>query len=55
MFTKTVELHLNNRLQEAIFMSEKLKTLLNEDPLAIYLLAECYYTDQNFVKVNYLF
>ena len=36
-------------------MSEKLKTMLNEDPLAIYLLAECYFTDLNFVKVNYLF
>ena len=55
IFTKTVELYLNNWLEEAVFMSEKLKTMLNEDPLAIYLLAECYFTDLNFVKVNYLF
>ena len=55
MFTKTVELNLNNRPKEAIFLAEKLKTLMNNDPLTVYLLAECYFADQNFVKVNYLF
>lgn len=55
IFTRIIELHLNNQLPDSIFLAEKLKTLLDEDPIAIYLLAECYFSDKNFVKVNYLF
>ena len=54
MFLKTIENYLLNSPLNAIFLAEKILTLLNENNIAIYLLSECYYLEGDFVKVNFL-
>ena len=41
--------------EDAIFLADKLCTLLEENIIAVYFLAECYYSQKDYVKVNFLF
>lgn len=43
-----------NKTQDALFFCEKLKTFMNDDKVVVYLLADCYFQDENYVKVNYI-
>lgn len=48
------ELHFHN-VDNAVFHADKLVTLTQQAPLAIYLLAEAFYVKGDFIQITYLF
>lgn len=45
---------INHQTNHSLFLAERLVTLTNNDPIATFILAECYYQLGDYVKVNYV-
>lgn len=54
IYLKIIEYYLLNKIDDSIFLAEKLKTLLDNDIVSIYILANCYFLKSEYVKVNYI-
>lgn len=55
IFIKVIEAYMNHDGGNAVFYADKLVTLTNSQPLAVYLLGECYYLQEDYVRVSNLF
>ena len=55
IYVRAVDTYMIGSAEDSIFLADKLCTLLNDNVIAVYFLAECYYLQKDYVKVNFLF
>lgn len=55
IYTKIIEESLLYNSENASFYADKLLSLTGEHPIAVYLLGECYYLSEEYVKISYIF